>query len=443
MSISNNNNNRFFRPSRWERIDTPHSTSYGDPFESDDSFPSVFAWKSICRRLTGWMCIPGMGSFFPHLYLPLSAMFFFRSLLITFIGVFSWTVLIELPVFLFLKSVNLLPSDRCLWDTFIVCTKVNPSYKEVRSVLLLKNKYENPDVGKYFAVIGKTKRHFTPTFRMEERSLPNHEYEDGSDFKEICGIVYWKMDVSSYILWSIIIDILVGLGGAILGAYIIHSFHLDTFRDTVDVFLVLEYFVIFFLVVLFTIGRNLSFWLWLFGMFLFGSIFIIGAINQERSLSEWTSYLVYFGITIYYCIVFFRNPLSSFYWWMYGGYSTNYYAPHHQRENDLDSGRVVGAYKGRRYLQEERQRGRRRRRRLRASNTEDVEYLFHDNDDDDDEMEEHIEPPEEVIERTNMELSAHRSWWIFAVRNFNTDGYNAWFGSMILFIIIAIIALSL
>jgi hypothetical protein len=122
-------------------------------------------------------------------------------------------------------------------------------------------------------------------------------------YKEVYGFVYHKIDMASYILWAILIDILVGIGATLLSYYIHRSFDLAAFRDSADGILVLQYLILFAMMMIICSQRG-----WIVGPVAIGYIFAMGAWNLGQDTFSWTPYLVFFGLTIFYWMVFFRNP---------------------------------------------------------------------------------------------------------------------------------------
>lgn len=423
---------RFFLDREYERLDTPHPTAHDDPWDSDKSFPGVFKWRYIIRKVFGFLPIPGLGSYYPHLYLALAAEYFFRSWLIVILGIFSWTILVELPLFLILQYTSLLPSDRSLWDTIPIYYRENPSNEEIQEAFSYKKYYDKPQSGIYYAVIGLRNKRIRSTFNNAMVYRNSKKRNPQSAFKEIHGFAYRKKDVSSYILFSILVDVLVGIGAALLAYYVHRSFDLNAFRDTADTMLVFQFLGIFFLV-----SHLISYWGWLFTVFVFGYIFILGAINMNQDSFSWTPYLVFFGITVYYWIVFFRNPFR----WIY--FFTNEQSDmgheNHSGEVNAFTGSVHG--KGLEVLSQiETSSSKERKSNFKYNEQYDIPTSIDLNGD---EILDVTLPPTQVIEDASVDFSHHSSWWFFAARNYDTGGYQAWFGSMILLIIVAIVAISI
>ncbi len=401
----------FFRHRRYERLDMPHRTAHGDPWKSEEAYPEVFWWQNVWRALVSVLPVPGIGSYYPHLYLALAAEYFFRSLTFVVLGVFVWSLFVELPIYFLLNWVSLLPDDRGLWKQFVVYHKRNPTPDQIESALGFKDKYEKPSKGEYYAVFVGRSSGLGPWggYRVREDML----LEAGHNrIKEVYGITYHKRDFSGYVLWAILLDILVGLGGAAIAWYVRISFGLDSFRDSADGALVGEYIGLFVL-----IAHLAVYWGWIFTPVAFGYIFILGAVNSNQDVFSWTPYLVFFGITAYYWIVFFRNPLPMWLRSPWKSTSRNEDAPALMEE-------VVTPH--RREPMEEHHFLEERGTRRRPGATERV-------------------IPEEVLETAAATASVETyswSWWVFSSTNYDTYGFNAWFGSMLLLIIVAIIALS-
>lgn len=395
-----------FRKNVYERLDMPHSTAHGDPWKSDTAFPEVFWWRNLLLICSSLFPIPGIGSYFPHIYLPLLAEYFFHSFLMVVLGVFLWSLFVEVPVYFFMNFAHLLPNDRSLWIQFIVYNKKNPTQKEIKKALSYKQKYENPKNGEYYAVL-VTKRHYPKELRGH-LAREDHLEESGRDqIKEVYGISYHKRDFSGYIVYAILIDVVLGVLGAWIGYYIWSSLGILSLRDNIDIPLVLEYALLFF-----TIAHLSSFWGWVFTPISFAFIFIVGAINSNQHTFSWIQYLVIFGVTFYYWIVFFRVPFSSCSWFPLVYKKRNFY--YRETIKDIETNIESSDAKHKNARQKRKKRQKKTPTAIKKN----------------------------IIKR---EYRANKSWswWMFSSMNYDTYGYNAWFGSMILLIIIATIAINL
>jgi hypothetical protein len=423
---------RFFLHREYERLDTPHATAHGDPWDSDKAFPGIFRWRYMVRKFLGFLPIPGLGSYYPHLFLALAAEYFFRSWLIVTLGIFAWTILVELPVFLALQYTSLLPSDRSLWDTIPIYYKENPSGEEITEAFSYKKYYDKPKSGVYYAIIGLRRKRIRSTFRNPMLYKDSEKRNQDSPFKEIHGFAYKKKDISSYILYAILVDVLVGIGAALIAYYIHRSFDLNALRDSADGILVLEYLGLFFLV-----SHLISYWGWLFSIVAFGYIFILAAANMHQDVFSWTPYLVLFGLTVYYWIVFFRNPFRWLYFFSHPQSDMGEENRVGEGEVGVFSGSVHG--KNLEVLAEENTSS--AHTSMRTGKYSDQYDIPVHVDVDGDGVVDVTLPPTQVIEDAGLVFSDHSSWWLFAATNYDSFGYNGWFGSMILLIIVAIVAI--
>lgn len=406
----------FFRQRTYERLDTPHPSAHGDPWRSEEAYPEVFWWKKVWMATVSWLPVPGIGSYYPHLYLAFAAEYFFRSFLIVILGTFVWSIFVEVPVYFLMHWFHLLPNNRSVWTQFVVYDQKHPTADQINQALSFKNKYEKPENGEYYAVFVVRSAGLSTwgAFRAREDMVVDAGH---GQIKEVYGITYHRREFAGYVLWAILLDILMGILGAFIGSYLWASFGLESFRDSIDGALVGEFIGLFVL-----IAHLASFWGWIFTPVAFGYIFILGAANLDQHVFSWTPYLVFFGVTAYYWLVFFRNPLPSCLRAPWLDPSRNSDAPvaveelqgmAHRKENIMEH-HIIG--------QEERDTQPRRRKIATTRSA-----------------------PESVRETAAAEATVTDyswSWWVFSSLNYDTYGYAAWFGSMILLIIIAIIALA-
>jgi len=420
----------FFADGEYERLNKPHPTAHDDPWNHDKEgrFEHVFWLRNPLRKALGFLPIPGMGSYYPHLFLAFAAEYFFRSWLIVILGIFAWTIVVELPVFLVLQYTSLLPSDRSLWDTIPVFYRENPTPADIQEAKNEGLKYENPAGGIFYAVCGLRRNYLRATFQNPRLYRGSKERNPDSPYKEVHGFVYKKKDISSYILYSIFVDVLVGVGGALLAYYLHRSFDLQAFRGSADGILVLEYLGLFFLV-----AHLISYWGWLFTIVAFGYIFILGAANMREDVFSWTPYLVFFGSTLYFWIVFFRNPFRWLYFLRYAQSDMG-------AENRVGEGVSVASTKGVEVLARDAS-GEGGDKAVSISYTEqpDVPTLIDTNGDGKANV---VAPPHQVLEDVSARFSDHSAWWLFAATNYDSMGYNAWFGSMVFLIVVAIVAIA-
>jgi uncharacterized membrane protein YeaQ/YmgE (transglycosylase-associated protein family) len=404
----------FFRHRTFERLDRPHRSAHGDPWQSEDAYPEVFWWQSIWMAAVSWLPVPGIGSYYPHIYLALAAEYFFRSFTVVVLGIFVWSLFIEVPVYFVLHWYRLLPNNRSVWTQFVVYDKRNPTPEEVEKALSFKGKYEKPENGEYYAVFIARSSGLSPwgAFRAREDMV----IETGRGrIKEVYGITYHRRDFGGYVLWAILLDIVLGILGAWIGSYLWASFGLESLRDEIDGVLVGEFFGLFFL-----IAHLASFWGWIFTPIAFGYIFILGAANLDQHVFSWTPYFVFFGVTAYYWIVFFRNPIPRWFRSPWTNPERNADAPELVQEIARAEPMEEHHFMERGGEHEEMEKGEMRRRKQGA--------------------------PESVRETAAAEATVEEyswSWWVFSSLNYDTFGYASWFGSMILLIIIATVALAL
>ncbi len=406
----------FFRNRRYERLDVPHRSAHGDPWKSDEVYPEVFWWQNVWMATVSWLPVPGIGSYYPHLYLALAAEFFFRSFLFVLLGIFVWSVFVELPVYFFLNRFNLLPDNRGVWIQFVVYHKKNPSPQDIEKVLSFKLKYEKPAHGEYYAVFAGRTAGLSPWghFRAREDMI---ERAGHNRIKEVYGISYHRRDFSIYVLWALVLDVLFGLLGAGIAWYARSSFGLESLRDEIDWILGLEFLGLFVI-----IAHLAVYWGWIFTPIAFGYIFVLGAANMDQDVFEWTPYLVLFGITAYYWVVFFRNPV-----------------PMCLRSPWTDPRRNADAP----VLMEEISSVTTTHRREPIM---EHHFQHEEGDEEGTRRRKHPTTPESVRETAAAEATVDDyswSWWIFSATSYDTLGYQAWFGSMTLLIIIAIVALAL
>lgn len=406
----------FFVHNRYERLDDPHPTAHGDPWDSDRAYHDVFRWRSFLLNTFDFMCVPGLGSFYPHLFLPLAAEFYFRSWMVVFLGIFAWSILVELPLFLFRQYFHLLPSHRSLWTTTPIYYQENPTSEDVQTAFSFKDTYELPDADTYYAVIARRRNHVRSTYGMGALNLGKSQKKAyNGAYKEVYGFVYQKMDIASYVLWAIFIDILVGIGATLMGYYIHRSFDLAAFRDSADWILVLQFFILFLLMMVICSRRG-----WIVGVLALGYIFAMGAWNLGQDTFSWTPYLVFFGLTIYYWLVFFRNPLFCF--------------PIGAGSNDAEG--EVGRGRASLLLEAETDKS--------SVIHRHPETLVPVDGDGDGHADTEI-PPSSVMHEASddMRRSSYHSWWFFAITNYTSDGYRAWFSSMGVLTVVAIVAIAL
>jgi len=406
---------KFFVHNRYERLDEPHPTSHGDPWDSDRAYPDVFRWRNFARNTFDFMCIPGLGSFYPHLFLPLAAEFYFRSWLVVFLGIFTWSILVELPLFLFRQYFHILPSHRSLWTTTPIYYKENPTREDLSTAFSYKETYENPDSETYYAVIGRRRNHIRSTFAFPMHGEESRKKEYRGVYKEVYGFVYRKIDIASYILWAILIDILVGIGATLLSYYIHRSFDLAAFRDSADGILILQYLILFVMMMIICSHRG-----WIVGPVALGYIFAMGAWNLGQDTFSWTPYLVFFGLTIFYWMVFFRNPLSCFIW---GGGEIE------EEEGEVGRGNSELLLEGSGET---------------GMVTRHPQKMIPVDTDGDGEPDSEV-PPASVMHEATSDLkhSSYHTWWFFAISNYESDGFKAFFSSMFILFVVAVIAISI
>ncbi|MHA1681302.1 MAG: GlsB/YeaQ/YmgE family stress response membrane protein [Promethearchaeota archaeon] len=398
----------FFNRHTYERLDTPHPSAHGDPWKSEEAYPEVFWWKNVWIAAASWLPVPGIGSYYPHLFLALAAEYFFRSFIVVILGVFMWSLFIEVPVYYLMHWMKLLPNNRSVWTQFVVYDKRKPTQDEIEKALSYKKKYEKPESGEYYAVFIARSAGLSPwgAFRAREDMMVDSGH---GRIKEVYGIFYRRRDFSSYVLWAILLDILLGVLGAWIGSYLWYSFGLESFRDSIDGALVGEFIGLFFI-----IAHLASFWGWLFTPIAFGYIFILGAANLDQHVFSWTPYLVFFGVTFYYWISFFRNPLPTCLRAPWLNPARNADTPAAIEEVSVTHAQPMMEHQ----VADESQPRRRRS----------------------------IKTPESVRETAAAEATVDEygwSWWVFSATTYETFGYQAWFSSMILLIVIAIVALAL
>lgn len=395
----------FFQRHTYERLDKPHHSAHGDPWRSETAYPEVFWWKHVWIFAVSWLPVPGIGSYYPHIYLALAAEYFFRSFSIVVLGVFVWSLFVEVPMYFILHWLHLLPNDRSVWTKFVVYTKRNPTAEEIDKALSFKGKYEKPKNGEYYAVFIVRSTGLSPwgAFRAREDMVIEAGH---GQIKEVYGITYHRRDFAGYVLWALLLDIVLGILGAWIGSYLWSSFGLESLRDEIDGALVGEFLGLFFL-----IAHLASFWGWIFTPIAFGYIFILGAANLDQHVFSWTPYLVFFGVTAYYWLVFFRNPIPRCLRAPWLNPARNADAPEMIQEISR-----AGPFPE----SQEHEEGDLRRRKQAA--------------------------PESVKETAAAEATVEEyswSWWVFSSLSYDTYGYASWFGSMFLLIIIATIALAL
>jgi uncharacterized membrane protein YeaQ/YmgE (transglycosylase-associated protein family) len=414
----------FFSQRSYTRLDRPHPSAHGDPWRSEEAYPEVFWWKNIWLAAVSWLPVPGIGSYYPHVFLALAAEYFFRSFVIVILGIFVWSLFIEVPVYFLMHWMRLLPNERSVWTQFVVYDKRNPTKDEIDKALSFKEKYERPENGEYYAVFIARSAGLSPwgAFRAREDMVVEAGH---GRIKEVYGITYHRRDFAGYVLWAILLDILLGVLGAFIGSYLWASFGLESLRDEIDGALVGEFLGLFVL-----IAHLASFWGWIFTPVAFGYIFVLGAANLDQHVFSWTPYLVLFGVTAYYWLVFFRNPLPGFLRAPWLNPQRNADTPAAMEEltsTKAARGREIKDH----HIIEERGFGKeenqpRRRKQLKETPGRAA--------------------PKSVRETAAAEATVDEyswSWWVFSSLSYDTYGYNAWFGSMILLIIIAIVALAL
>jgi hypothetical protein len=419
-----NMSGRFSRPSFFssetrERLDIPHPSAHGDPFNSDKAYPEVFWWQNVWMATVSWLPIPGMGTYYPHLYLALAAEYFFRSFIFVILGIFVWSLFVEIPVYFFMNWTHLLPNDRSVWTQYVAYTKKNPSQSEIDRALSYKTKYEKPDKGEYYAVFvtRSTGVSLWGGFAAREDML----IESGHGrITHVYGITYHRRDFGGYVLWALLLDILLGVLGAFIGYYLWASFGLESLRDEIDWILGLEFVGLFLI-----IAHLASFWGWIFTPIAFGYIFILGAANLDQDVFSWTPYLVFFGITAYYWLVFFRNPLPTCWRAPWLSPARNVDAP--ARVEDITRATTIEGH----HVEPE----------ARGEFGEEREYVDSERG-----VRRRRPPvPESVKETAAAEATAEEyswyTWWMFSTTNYDTFGFASWFGSMFLLIVIATVAL--
>jgi hypothetical protein len=143
----------------------------------------------------------------------------------------------------------------------------------------------------------------------------------------------------------------------------------------------------------------------------------MGAWNLGQDTFSWTPYLVFFGLTIFYWMVFFRNP---FVWGVAQG---------------EEEGGEVGRGKSELLLEGSGETG---------MVTRHPQTILPVDTDGDGEPDSAV-PPASVMHEATADLnhSSYHSWWFFVITNFSTDGYRAWFSSMFVLFVVAVIAISI
>lgn len=405
----------FFQSHYVQRLDVPHQDSHGDPWGSEEAFPDVFRWRRFFRSVLQFLPVVGMGSYYPHLFLALAADYFFRSFVLVVLGVLVWSVFVELPVYFLLDYFNMIPRDKSLWKTFVVYDVKKPTLDQIRTAISFKTKYEKPSAGEFYGV-------FAVRTAGVGRNVMGGMREDMAQeagtnvIVRVFGITYHKLDFASYVLYALPLDIVVGIGGAFVSWYLRNSFLLDAFRPSIDGHLAGQFVVLYFIV-----SHLVEYWGWIFGSLTFGYIFAMGAWNSDVRTS-WTPYLVFFGVTLYYWIVFFRNPIPLWVRSPWTNPSNNPYGP--STVTEIVAGETVHE----RHIHPHARTPRIRQRKAPLMTPEDEE-----------------EAMEALVDTAAAHTSADYawSWWLYSAMNYETYGYNAFFGSLFLLLIIAIIGLVL
>jgi hypothetical protein len=146
---------------------------------------------------------------------------------------------------------------------------------------------------------------------------------------------------------------------------------------------------------------------------------------------------VLFGLTVYYWIVFFRNPFRWLYFFSHPQSDMGEENRVGEGEVGVFSGSVHG--KNLEVLAEENTSSAHTSMRT-GKYSEQYDIPVHVDVDGDGVVDVTL-PPTQVIEDAGVVFSDHSSWWLFAATNYDSFGYNGWFGSMILLIIVAIVAI--
>jgi len=540
------------QPFTYDRLDTPHHTSDHDPWRSDKLFPDVFARRAWFRWLVGFFPTPGFGSYLPHLFLPLAAEFFFRSWPYVIFGVILWSFLVEMPIFLALYWYDLAPVHQRLWRTVKVFEVKKPTDKQIQKALKLKAQYEHPEQHEYYAVWVTTKNKtgedvsaipeftefteketMTSQKGMEETRVgvtAHSEFLGGMPRPyQIFGYWYIRLDITWYVLFSIFIDIILGIVGTMSAFYVIRSFDIAPFSTVVDWTLVCQFTILFFIV-----AHVSDYWSWISTLIASGYILVIrfwSAATADgisvSTIEDWTPNLVLSGITLFYWFVFFRNPFpwagwmkqkrikqEEDFWTMrqkmgnMGRYDLNLNVLIPQddsvQNDDISSQPMMEVYQGKYYpyggtgpfgdqseSKKMREQAKERMRAMRTTdpslfypkeflegytgitgyspyqnfpveqNPETESYLRRRKDGFGVEGNQHraftvhYKAYQDRMQRISKEsgMGANRggiaktnavfSWWRFSSMNYDTYGYNAIFGTVILFNVVAITALAI
>lgn len=404
----------FFQSHYRQRLDTPHKNSHGDPWGSEEAYPHVFRWKGYLRRGIQFLPVVGMGSFYPHLFLAFAADYFFRSLVLVWLGVVLWSIFVELPTFFVLDHFDLIPRDKSMWKTFVVYDKKKPSRDEIENAMGFKAKYEKPAQGEFYGVFAIRKAAIGRGVIHGMREDMAQEAGDGI-VTRVIGITYHKRDFASYVLTALILDILIGFLGSFVSWYLHSSFLLNSFRPSIDGTLVGQFIILYIIV-----SHLVEYWGWIFGTVVFGYIFAMGGWNSDVRES-WTPYLAFFGVTLYYWAVFFRNPIPL---WI----RSPWLSPEMNPNGPIAVREITAGDTGihEHHISPEAREPSVRNRRPGNKERDPATTSL-------------------LIETAAAHATADYtwSWWIYSAMNYETYGYNAVLGSLFLLGIIAVVGLAI
>jgi hypothetical protein len=243
-----------------------------------------------------------------------------------------------MPIFLALYWYDLAPVHQRLWRKVKVFEVKKPTDKQIQKALKLKAQYEHPEQHEYYAVWvttkNKTGEDFSaiPEIHEEGETTPAGQgvaeptkvvVPTHSDFLggtprpyQIFGFWYIRLDITWYVLFSIFIDIILGIVGTMSALYVIRSFDIAPFSTVVDWTLAGQFIILFFMV-----AHISEYWSWVCTLIASGYILVIRFWSASTAnggsastIEDWTPNLVLSGITLFYWFVFFRNPFPWVGW---------------------------------------------------------------------------------------------------------------------------------